>query len=570
MKNEVQLNEKWLKASVIGTIWAASEIILGGFLHNLRVPFAGSLLTAIGVILLISISYIWKENGIFWRAGLICALMKTMSPSAVIFGPMIAIFAESLILEFSVKIFGKTYLGFILGAVLAVSWSFAQKISNMLIFYGFNIVELYKSLIKYAEGQLNIQFDTFWIPIFTLLSVYIVIGLIAAFIGIKTGKKIVSQPLEFKALPSTDINFAGKTNLHQSFNYSFAWLVINMILIVGSLLCISLLDWKIWVMTTVVFVMVWVFKYKRALRQLSKPKFWLFFIAITMLTALVFTKMQSKSMFDAVLIGMEMNFRATVLIIGFSVLGTELYNPKVRGFFAKTKFKNLPSALELSAESLPYVIVNIPEIKVLLSKPAVVMQHLISFAEHRFNELKTAQTYKTIIILTGKIDVGKTSFILQLIEVLKQKQLKVSGIYSRKIYQKNERIGYDVVDIKTNTSEPFLRINTHSNSDGIGMFKILPRGLQLGINSLAIANSSDSDIVIVDEIGRLELSGKGWMNQVRQLVALQQTNLLLVINENFIEELSQHLNIKNKLLIKVPDDNLIKTFERIIRLMECC
>ncbi len=93
------LSEKWIKASIAGTIWAASEIVLGSFLHNLRVPFSGNILTAIGIIILISISFIWRERGIFWRAGLICAIMKTMSPSAVIFGPMIAIIAESLILE---------------------------------------------------------------------------------------------------------------------------------------------------------------------------------------------------------------------------------------------------------------------------------------------------------------------------------------------------------------------------------------------------------------------------------------------------------------------------------------
>jgi len=67
------LSEKWIKASIIGTIWAASEIVLGSFLHNLKVPFCGNILTAIGIIILISMSYRWREKGLFWRAGLICA-----------------------------------------------------------------------------------------------------------------------------------------------------------------------------------------------------------------------------------------------------------------------------------------------------------------------------------------------------------------------------------------------------------------------------------------------------------------------------------------------------------------
>ena len=36
---------------------------MGKFLHNLRVPFSGHILTAIGLIILISASYRWKDKG---------------------------------------------------------------------------------------------------------------------------------------------------------------------------------------------------------------------------------------------------------------------------------------------------------------------------------------------------------------------------------------------------------------------------------------------------------------------------------------------------------------------------
>ena len=55
--NNRLLSEKWVKASIAGTIWAASEIVLGSFLHNPEVPFSGNLLTAIGVIILISLGH---------------------------------------------------------------------------------------------------------------------------------------------------------------------------------------------------------------------------------------------------------------------------------------------------------------------------------------------------------------------------------------------------------------------------------------------------------------------------------------------------------------------------------
>ena len=42
----------WPRAAVYGSLWAAVEIVVGSFLHNLRIPFAGSLLGAVGVMLM--------------------------------------------------------------------------------------------------------------------------------------------------------------------------------------------------------------------------------------------------------------------------------------------------------------------------------------------------------------------------------------------------------------------------------------------------------------------------------------------------------------------------------------
>jgi len=546
MNNKAQSNEIWIKASIIGTVWASFEIVLGSFLHNLKIPFSGSILTSIGVIILISVSYIWKDKGIFWRAGLICALMKTMSPSAVIFGPMIAIFSESLLLDISIRILGKNYMGYIVASILAVSWSFVQKIINLLIFYGFNIVELYQNIMKFTEKQLNLQFDTLWIPILILLFVYVVVGVISAIIGIKTGKKLISQPIEYKQQQYNYQNFLNKSNSKNDFKYSLIWLTIDIFLIIISLILISIIDWRIWSISIFAIVIIWILKYKRAIRQLSKPKFWIFFVAITMLTAFIFTKIQSKSMFDAVLIGIEMNFRATILIVGFSVLGTELYNPKIRQFFNKTYFKQLPIALELSAESLPMVIANIPDFKTIIKNPVSVVSQLIAYLEFRFSQIKNEQNFvQKIFIITGKIDSGKTTFIKNLIENLKEKKIKVGGIYSQKIFENNVRIGYDLFDINTNKSEIFLRKNINGNYNKIGIFSIFPKALELRIESLKPENNTENKIVIIDEIGNLEFSDKAWAKSLEELIKFPQNHILIVVREALTEKVIEKWNLQN-------------------------
>jgi len=380
-----KLSEKWIKASIAGTIWAASEIVLGSFLHNLRVPFSGNILTAIGLIILISISYIWHENGIFWRAGLICAVMKTMSPSAIIFGPMIAIFAESLLLEFSVRIFGRNMGGLIIGAILAMSWNLFQKIANYIISYGSNIVEVYNSLLKFAQKQLNIQTDIVWLPIIVLLIVFALFGLLAGIIGIITGKRMLRQPAKEVSFSRNNSVDGIRKNSGEDFKYSVGWLLIDIALMVGSFLLIYYTPWYVWSIAITGVVIIWSSRYKRAFRQIMRPGFWIFFVLITLLTAFAFTVAQggSISWAEGLLTGIQMNFRAAVIITGFAVLGTELYNPVIRDFFQKTALKNLPLALELSVESLPFFIGSIPDLKSLVRKPVSIFYNVLSQADRR-------------------------------------------------------------------------------------------------------------------------------------------------------------------------------------------
>ena len=84
----------WRRAAIYGSLWAASEIVVGSFLHNLRIPFAGSLLAAFGVLVMTAGHRAHPERGLIWRSAVVCALMKSISPSAVILGPMVGIAME--------------------------------------------------------------------------------------------------------------------------------------------------------------------------------------------------------------------------------------------------------------------------------------------------------------------------------------------------------------------------------------------------------------------------------------------------------------------------------------------
>ena len=544
MSKENELSEVWLKASILGAIWAASEIILGSFLHNLHVPFKGNILTAIGFILMISVSYKWKDKGLFWRSGLICALMKTMSPSAVIFGPMVAIFAEALLLEISVRMLGRNAAGYLLGTSLAMSWILAQKIFNYVLYYGFDIVEIYSGLLDYAQSQLNIEVELFWLPILGLLALYILFGWVTVIIAMRIGRMITTEAgLEV----SFSLKKAGtwQKNRKRDFPYSIIWLIFNVTAMIGTLILIATTPYFVWMPLSPALVTIWALRYKRALRQISKPKFWIFFVIITLLSAVLITTVSGgeNTWQDGFMIGIKMNFRAAVLIVGFTVLGTELYNPRIRNYLSRSHLRKVPAALELAFESLPFIIANLPDARTFLKKPVSVIKMLIEYAEHRFRELSSRQAL--IFIVTGNVSEGKTTLLADLSIKLQKKGIAVGGFYSPRIMDGDKTKGYDIVDAYTGESREFLRGAPEPEKADIGRYRIKKETLIKGHELLSPEQISDKKVVIIDEVGRLELEGNGWRNSLEYLIKVPGIILVLSVRKDFLEPVKEEFGLAN-------------------------
>jgi len=564
MKHE--LSEKWIKAAIAGTIWAASEIVLGSFLHNLRIPFSGNILTAIGIIILISISHTWSDRGIFWRAGVICAIMKTMSPSAVIFGPMIAIIAEAFLLELSVRILGRTYAGYIIGAMMAMSWNLFHKIASYIISYGSKIVEVYTRLLNMAQKQLNLETDIVWLPIIILLVIYALFGFFTAVIGIMVGRKMLNRP---KEAPQRINDLKAKaSDIHKSeFDYSLFWLLADILLIIGSFILLTRTTWIIWSPTVAAVILVWSFRYKNSLRRISKPKFWVIFVFITLITAFVFSKTETgeTDILNGLLTGIQMNFRAALIIVGFSVLGTELYNPRIRDFFSGTSFKHLPLALELSVESLPEFIAGIPDFKTLVRNPVSVFSNVISHAEVRLSEImKKTKLNRKVFIVSGSIIEGKTIFTKKVAGELKRHNISLGGILSERVMGRSETTGYDLTDIETGEKMIFLRENEDKWTESIGKFKINPEGLQFGISILSAERMKRKKLVIIDEVGRLEMENKGWANCLQELLNSSESHILITVRDSHVDEVINKWSIADPVVFRVSETDFLTAGKIII------
>ena len=336
---------------------------------------------------------------------------------------------------------------------------------------------------------------------------------------------------------------------------------------IGSFILLNYTSWIIWSVAITIIVLIWTFRYKRALRQISKPKFWIFFIIITLITAFVFTKAQTGEnvLGKGLLAGFQMNFRAAVIIAGFAVLGTELYNPRIRNFFLRTSFKHLPLAIELSVESLPSFIAGIPDFKSIIRDPVSIFSQFISHAEKRLSEINIRkEVSQKVFIICGSRGEGKTSFVKKLTEVFRKNNIPVGGFLSERVMEDSHTKGYDLIDIETNDSEILMRESDDSGKEKIGRFAIYPKGFEKGNKILSPSRLIGKKLVIIDEVGALELNDKGWSEHVKSLIEASGITLLLTVRDSLTEEVIHKYNFSQPFIYKVSETNYLDCGRSII------
>ncbi len=259
-----------------------------------------------------------------------------------------------------------------------------------------------------------------------------------------------------------------------------------------------------------------------------------------------------------------MNFRAVVIIVGFSVLGTELYNPVVRDFFSRTSFKNLPLALELSAESLPAFIANIPDFKSLMKNPVSIFYQVISQADKRLNEIKQKKSpAEKVFIISGSVGEGKTTYAKGIIGYLRKNNIKPGGILSERVMTGFQTTGYDVINIVTGERAAFLRQNEECGTEKIGRFNICPKGLEMGKAVLNSVLSSGVVIVVIDEVGSMELNNRGWAGCIDNLLNRSGNFILIAVRDIYVGEVIKKWNLKEPVIFNIKETDYLRAGELI-------
>jgi len=189
----------WVYIAVFGALWGAVEITLGAYLHVIFPPLTdtflvGVILAGLGAIIALTGRHFVPHTGSVLMIGVVTALLKALSLGGVKIGPMVAILAESLLIEaglvlgfgpfrYSTQARQPSRWAFALAGALAVSWNFFHKFVMMRLLYGQGFTEVAVKMVKDGSQLLGLDVRYSIAILVVLFVIRLVVGAAAGWLA---------------------------------------------------------------------------------------------------------------------------------------------------------------------------------------------------------------------------------------------------------------------------------------------------------------------------------------------------------------------------------------------------
>ncbi len=146
------------------------------------------------------------------------------------------------------------------------------------------------------------------------------------------------------------------------------------------------------------------------------------------------------------------------------------------------------------------------------------------------------------LLVLGEPGSGKTSWCRGYIDWWQKRGSSVGGIVSPATERQGRRTGFNVIDLLTGEEVPFARLSRYRSFKGgekIGDYTISRHGILFACAAVERAVGKKCDLVVIDEVGPLELCGKGLMPAV-ELALASPVNVLIVVRSSLKGALQRH------------------------------
>jgi len=192
------------------------------------------------------------------------------------------------------------------------------------------------------------------------------------------------------------------------------------------------------------------------------------------------------------------------------------------------------------------------------------------------------ENYGQAILLTGRRGVGKTTVCQAVAKLARRRGYRPGGVITPALYACPElvlskvegqsqrdshgaKVGFEAVDVGSGERWPLARTDRELDGPWVGPYSFEPAGLDRALRVLERAISAGCDLLMVDEIGPLELEqGKGFAPVLDLLPVGGPTHTLIVVRPPLLDQLLLHLRDMESTVFSVTAGNRDELPMRIV------
>ena len=167
------------------------------------------------------------------------------------------------------------------------------------------------------------------------------------------------------------------------------------------------------------------------------------------------------------------------------------------------------------------------------------------------------------IAVTGPPGMGKSTVVASVVDRLRAKGMKPGGVLARDRRYKDRRIGFELLDLASGATG--ILADEAGSGPQLGKYRVHPEDLD-GIGAAAIESALKCDLIVVDEIGPMELTSKRFVSAVELAIASNRP-MLVVLHEWSNHRLARKIRGSFQVIAVTREnrDALVEEIARAIR-----
>jgi nucleoside-triphosphatase THEP1 len=167
-----------------------------------------------------------------------------------------------------------------------------------------------------------------------------------------------------------------------------------------------------------------------------------------------------------------------------------------------------------------------------------------------------------VLVLTGPVHAGKTTFLEEACARWAAGGLPCAGFLSPAVIDAGGETGYDLFELPRGPRRSYLRRCADPAAERTGPFAFVPETLARA--RAILLDPGRPGLLVVDEVGPLELRGGGLWPALREAVRRPDRTVLLVVREEILQELAAALAPLVPVVFRLRDPGDISLLEERI------